>query len=147
MKKLIEELPKKGDDIILFYDGVDTDNCKVGLFDSVSKDKQRISLNLGDEDDEEIEYYDVDINKATWQTWSDYIFPKLKKYKYIVAWSNMMGSFQPYIDSQVLKAERENAPVNSIYQGRDSDKEWITIDVLPQHRVLELESLIPSYLK
>ena len=54
-----------------------------------------------------------------------------KKYKYIVGWGKMMGSYDPYINDQIRKAEGENASEDSIYH--NSEKGWIQYDDLSQN--------------
>jgi len=53
-----------------------------------------------------------------------------EKYKHIVAWGRFMGSYDYYIESQPLKAERDNAPEDAIYKEQEIDVllkgEWVT---------------------
>jgi hypothetical protein len=65
----------------------------------------------------------------------------VKKYKYIVAWSQMMGSFGYYIDEQLEQAQRDKAPVNAIYYST-TEKQWQTTDNLPKSKIEELDEYI-----
>lgn len=47
-------------------------------------------------------------------------------YKYIRAWGKHLGSFNYYIDGEVLKARKDNAPQNAIY--KNSKGNWQTFD-------------------
>lgn len=46
------------------------------------------------------------------------------EYKYIVAWGRMMQSFSYYINGEVAKAIKDNAPKTAIY--RQDDGTWAT---------------------
>lgn len=52
--------------------------------------------------------------------------PKVVEYPYIRAWGKMLGSFQSYIDDQVTRAKRVNAPQNAVYIRMNNT--WATID-------------------
>ena len=43
------------------------------------------------------------------------------KYRHIVAWGKIMGSYDYYVNRQLEEAEATNAPITAIY--RDGD-EW-----------------------
>lgn len=45
-----------------------------------------------------------------------------KKYPYIVAWGQLLGSYGYYIEKQCRTAEKDNAPSDSIF--RNDDGTW-----------------------
>jgi hypothetical protein len=40
----------------------------------------------------------------------------MTKYKHLMAWCQMMGSYQYYIDAQIEEATRDNAPEDAIFK-------------------------------
>lgn len=50
----------------------------------------------------------------------------MKNYPYIRAWGMMLGSIQSFIEYEVGKAERTNAPQTAIYQNQNGD--WVTFE-------------------
>lgn len=47
-------------------------------------------------------------------------------YHWIREWGKLLGSHDEYIDRQVEKARRDNAPENAIYKSNDG--RWVTTD-------------------
>lgn len=50
-----------------------------------------------------------------------------KKYRHIVAWGSMMGSYAYYVNDQVARAEADGAPENAVFYSTDEDR-WKTYD-------------------
>lgn len=68
-----------------------------------------------------------------------------RKYKWIVLWGGLMGSYTYYIDEQLYKAEATNAPETATYQKQDGS--WNTIDDIKNEDTrfaLGLEPLIKN---
>jgi len=61
------------------------------------------------------------------------------EYPYIVKWGRMLHSFGYFIESEIEKARRVNAPVTAVYQA--SDGTWITMEDLPD----EIRQRVHSY--
>lgn len=67
------------------------------------------------------------------------------KYKYIVAWGRYVGSKDYYIEDQLEKAEKENAPKRAISKAHDGT--WRTMDAIEDpNLVAALEDYV-KYLK
>jgi len=54
--------------------------------------------------------------------------PASIKYKYIYAWGRYMDSMDYYIQDQMDAAEKDNAPENAIFKGKDGM--WVTTEAI-----------------
>ena len=52
--------------------------------------------------------------------------PDRSKYRHIVAWGKLLGSYPYYIEMQVDEAIKDNAPANAIYKAQDGT--WHTYE-------------------
>jgi hypothetical protein len=48
-----------------------------------------------------------------------------KKYRHIVAWGRFMGSYSYYVEAELLRAEKDNAPKDAMYK---KDHVWVTYE-------------------
>jgi len=54
--------------------------------------------------------------------------PSNLKHKYVYAWGRYMDSKDYYIQDQLEAAEKDNAPENAIFKGKDGM--WVTTDAI-----------------
>ncbi len=72
------------------------------------------------------------------------------KYKHLVAWCKMMGSYNYYIEDQIAKAKATNAPEDAIYEkmaedGSGPTDEWARFsEVTNQDTKMKIERLLES---
>ncbi len=66
-------------------------------------------------------------------------------YKYLRAWCMMMGSFPEWVEAQVERAKRENAPETAVY--RNNDGRWVTFDEVKSHTARQRVYVIVQSLK
>lgn len=63
------------------------------------------------------------------------------KYKHLVAWCKMNGSYDYYVKAQLEMAEQDGAPEDAIYLGRDG---WETFESVTDPVVrARIEALLP----
>lgn len=56
----------------------------------------------------------------------------MEKYPWIVKWGKHMGSFDYYVEAQLVRAEQTNAPTNATFEntkpGGGGTGQWSTVD-------------------
>jgi len=66
-------------------------------------------------------------------------------YLYIRAWGKLLGSFDYYIENEVCKARKDNAPQTAIY--RNDDKTWQTVENVCEETKRQVEAIVKEMVK
>ena len=71
--------------------------------------------------------------------YSEVIKELRRRYQYIVAWGRLMGSYDYYVNSQVLQAYHSNAPERAVYSNEEG---WRVIDDVAESTRAVIEKII-----